>query len=51
MKEWSIVAIRNLCDGCLENQDFIKSLSKVGDASNDLLKELNLEMGSLRIGN
>lgn len=51
MKEWSIVAIRNLCDGCLENQEFIKGLTKIGDASNDLVKELSLEMGSLRIGN
>lgn len=50
MKEWSIVAIRNLCDQCKENQEFVRNLSKVGDASNNLLKELNLEMGSLRIG-
>lgn len=50
IKEWSILAIRNLCEDNLENQAMVKKLTKVGDASNPLLKELGLEAGMLRIG-
>lgn len=51
IKEWSILAIRNLCENNAENQQIIRQLSKVGDAENsDILKELNIDMGSLRIG-
>ncbi|XP_055626002.1 ataxin-10-like isoform X2 [Toxorhynchites rutilus septentrionalis] len=32
LKEWSILAIRNLCDTNSENQKFVTSLTKVGDA-------------------
>lgn len=50
IKEWSILAIRNLCEDNPENQAMVKKLTKVGDASNPLLKELGLEAGMLRIG-
>lgn len=49
IKEWSILAIRNLCENNVENQQIISQLTKVGDANSDILKELNLDMGSLRI--
>ncbi|XP_055382900.1 ataxin-10 [Condylostylus longicornis] len=49
IKEWSILAIRNMCENCSENQQIISNLTKVGDASKNVLTELNLEMGSLRI--
>lgn len=50
VKEWSILAIRNLCENNLENQQMIRELTKVGDANNsDILKEFNLDLGSLRI--
>jgi ataxin-10 len=50
IKEWSILAIRNLCEDNLENQEMVKNLTKVGDAANPLLKEMGLESGMLRIG-
>lgn len=51
IKEWSILAIRNLCENNAENQQIIRQLTKIGDADNsDILKELNMDMGSLRIG-
>uniref|UniRef100_A0A1I8NXU2 Ataxin-10 n=1 Tax=Stomoxys calcitrans TaxID=35570 RepID=A0A1I8NXU2_STOCA len=49
MKEWSILAIRNACAGCPEIQQLIANLTSQGPAQNDILTELNLEMGSLRI--
>lgn len=50
IKEWSILAIRNLCENNPENQQIVRQMTKVGDAENsDILKELNLDMGSLRI--
>lgn len=49
IREWSILAIRNLCEDNLENQEMVRSLSKVGDAANPLLKEMGLESGMLRI--
>lgn len=50
IKEWSILAIRNLCEGNLENQELVNSLTKVGDVANSLLNEMGLESGMLRIG-
>lgn len=51
IKEWGVLAIRNLCWRCPENQAVIRQLTKVGDADNsDLLKEFNLDLGSMRIG-
>lgn len=50
IKEWSIMAIRNLCEDNLENQEIVRNLSKVGDAENPILKEMGLESGMLRIG-
>ncbi|XP_061399746.1 ataxin-10, partial [Musca vetustissima] len=49
MKEWSILAIRNACEGCPEIQQVIANLTSQGPAQNDILNELNLDMGSLRI--
>lgn len=50
IKEWSILAIRNLCEGNLENQQLVAGLTKVGDADNsDILKEFNIDLGSMRI--
>ena len=49
MKEWSILAIRNACIGCTEIQQVIANLTQQGPAQNDILTELNLDMGSLRI--
>lgn len=50
IKEWSILAIRNLCEDNPENQEIVRNLTKVGDAENPLLKEMGLETGMLRIG-
>jgi len=49
IKEWSILAIRNACIGCPEIQNIIANLTKQGEAPNDLLNELNLDLGALRI--
>ncbi|KAH8415896.1 hypothetical protein KR222_003301, partial [Zaprionus bogoriensis] len=49
MREWSILAIRNACIGCPEAQQVIAGLSMQGTAPNDILSELNLDMGALRI--
>lgn len=49
MKEWSILAIRNACYGCPEIQRMISELTETGAAPNQLLTELNIELGSLRI--
>lgn len=50
IKEWSILAIRNLCEDNPENQEIVQNMTKVGDAENPLLKEMGLESGVLRIG-
>jgi ataxin-10 len=50
IKEWSIIAIRNLCEDNIENQEMVRNLTKVGDAENPILKEMGLESGMLRIG-
>lgn len=49
IKEWSILAIRNLCENNIENQKFISSLNKIGDASNPILSDERNENGSIRI--
>ncbi|XP_017049912.1 ataxin-10 [Drosophila ficusphila] len=49
MREWSILAIRNACVNCPEAQQVIAGLTMQGSAPNDILTELNLEMGALRI--
>ncbi|XP_053687919.1 ataxin-10 [Sabethes cyaneus] len=49
IKEWTILAIRNLCEDNLENQKFVASLSKIGDAENSLVSEYNAEGGTIRI--
>uniref|UniRef100_A0A182QIB6 Ataxin-10 n=1 Tax=Anopheles farauti TaxID=69004 RepID=A0A182QIB6_9DIPT len=47
IKEWSILAIHNLCDDNVENQQFILGLKKLGDAENSLLTEY--KSGTIRI--
>ncbi|XP_070140057.1 ataxin-10 isoform X2 [Drosophila kikkawai] len=49
MREWSILAIRNACINCPEAQQVIAGLTMQGSAPNDILSELNLDMGALRI--
>ncbi|KAH8401251.1 hypothetical protein KR009_004029, partial [Drosophila setifemur] len=49
MREWSILAIRNACIDCPEAQQVIAGLTMQGSAPNDILTELNLDMGALRI--
>ncbi|XP_055917426.1 ataxin-10 [Eupeodes corollae] len=49
IKEWSILAIRNACYDCPEIQQMISELTETGVAPNQLLTELNIEMGALRI--
>lgn len=50
IKEWSILAIKHLCEDNPENQEIVAQLTKVGNAENPLLKEMGLENGMLRIG-
>ncbi|EAL73029.1 hypothetical protein DDB_G0268880 [Dictyostelium discoideum AX4] len=45
IKEWSVFAIRNLCEDNVENQNLIESLKVKGVANNDELKDLGLEVG------
>ncbi|KAN0043443.1 hypothetical protein ACTA71_011102 [Dictyostelium dimigraforme] len=45
IKEWSVFAIRNLCEDNLDNQNLIESLKIKGVASNDELKDLGIEVG------
>ncbi|XP_064540410.1 ataxin-10 [Drosophila montana] len=49
MREWSILAVRNACINCPDAQQVIAGLTMQGAAPNDLLSELNLDMGALRI--
>lgn len=50
IKEWSILAIKNLCQDNLENQEIIKNLTKIKNVDNPVLKEMGLDIGTLRIG-
>ncbi|XP_053659880.1 ataxin-10 [Anopheles marshallii] len=47
IKEWSILAIHNLCDDNVENQQFIAGLKNLGDAENSLITEY--KSGTIRI--
>lgn len=47
MKEWSILAIKNLLENNVENQKLIHNLSSRGQVKNDILKEF--ENGVMRI--
>lgn len=49
IKEWSILAIRNLCENNQENQEIVAKLTRVGDAANPTLKEFGLDDGVFRI--
>jgi ataxin-10 len=49
IKEWSILAIRNLCEGNVENQEIVRQLTRVGDAANPVLEEFGIESGVFRI--
>lgn len=50
IKEWSILAIRNLCEGNSENQKLIRQLNKIGDDNkSSVLKEFDSETGMMRI--
>lgn len=50
IKEWSVLAIKNLCEDNLENQKIIENLTKIKNAENPMLKEMGLDVGTLRIG-
>lgn len=50
IKEWSILAIKNMCDNNIENQEIIKNLTKIKNVENPVLKELGLDLNTLRIG-
>lgn len=49
IKEWSILAIRNLCEENLENQEIVRQLTRLGDAENPVLKEFGVDSGVFRI--
>lgn len=51
MKEWSILAIRNLLENNLENQKLIHQLTQQGRVNSDVLKEYRPENGFLRLNN
>lgn len=50
IKEWSVIAIRNLCEDNVENQKIIENLAKIKNVENPVVKELGLDVGTLRIG-
>ncbi|GAB0088299.1 Ataxin-10 [Sergentomyia squamirostris] len=49
MKEWAIVALKNLLEGNADNQNVIRSLVNTGPAANSALTELMMENGTVRI--
>lgn len=49
IKEWSILAIRNLCEANAENQEIVQKLTRVGDSANPILQEFGIESGVFRI--
>ena len=49
IKEWSILAIRNLCEDNVENQEIVRNMTKVGNAENPVLNEFQLDDGIFRI--
>lgn len=42
--QWTILAIRNLCEENLENQEVIRSSTKIGVMDNAILKEMGLTL-------
>lgn len=42
--QWSIFAIRNICENNVENQKIIGGLSKIGTVSNDVLKKSGITL-------
>lgn len=50
IKEWSVLAIKNLCEDNHENQKIIENLTKIRNVDNPVLKEMGLDVGTLRIG-
>lgn len=42
--QWVILAVRNLCEGNLENQNVIASLTQQGVVDSGLLKEMGLTL-------
>lgn len=44
--QWCIVAIRNLCDGNVENQKIIAGMYREGAVKNELLSEMGLELNA-----
>lgn len=49
IREWSILAIRNLCDENVENQQIIAGLTKIDNAENPILVDNRMDDGSIRI--
>ncbi|XP_058467718.1 ataxin-10 isoform X2 [Malaya genurostris] len=47
--QWTILTIRNLCEENVENQKFIASLSKIGDADNTIVTDYTSGGGTIRI--
>lgn len=42
--QWIILAIRNLCEENLENQEVIRNSTKIGVMDNTILKEMGLTL-------
>lgn len=42
--QWTILAIRNLCEENLENQEVIRNSTKIGVMDNAILKEMGLTL-------
>lgn len=42
--QWVILAVKNLCEGNLENQKIIASLTQQGVVDSSLLKEMGLTL-------
>lgn len=49
IKEWAILAIRNLLENNAENQKLIQQLTSMGKVKSDVLKEFEPEKGFLRL--
>lgn len=44
--QWCILAIRNICDGNIDNQKVIASLHQEGVVSSDTLEEMGITLHS-----
>ncbi|EZA50247.1 Ataxin-10-like protein [Ooceraea biroi] len=42
--QWTILALRNLCEGNLENQEIIRNCKKEGVLDNPVLQEMGLTL-------